>query len=204
MFQSRKTLHTTSDRWVGAGTTTATSAPTIETINLAESKSAVIAAIVDVTSHTSGAFTAAVTDICTKSAHSFVTGIVVQVSNSGGALPTGLSAGTNYYVTRIDGDTFYLATTLANALAGTKIDITGAGSGTHTITPTAFAGGALKLQGTLDDGASWVDVPNETKTITADSTEVWELDVIRYPDYRIYPTLTAGSMTVSAKALPKR
>ena len=61
-------------------------------------------------------------------------GNVVRVSNSGGALPTGLSAGTDYYVIPVSELGLKLATSYANALAGTAIDITGAGSGTQTLT----------------------------------------------------------------------
>lgn len=78
-------------------------------------------------------FTAATTDICTDAAHGFLTGSAVRVSNSGGALPTGLSAATTYYVIKLDADTFKLATSRANAVAGTAIDISGTGSGTQTI-----------------------------------------------------------------------
>ncbi len=73
------------------------------------------------------------TDIMTSSATVPITGIAVTVSNSGGALPTGLSASTNYFIINVSSTTFKLATTLANAFAGTAIDITGAGSGTNTI-----------------------------------------------------------------------
>lgn len=54
-----------------------------------------------------------------------------------GALPTGLSASTTYFVVAIDANTFSLATSEANALAGTKITTSGSQSGTHTL----FAGG---------------------------------------------------------------
>jgi hypothetical protein len=84
-------------------------------------------------------FTAvAATDVCTMASgnHTFVTGDgPFTVSNSGGALPTGLSASTNYYIwlDPDDLDGFKLSTSKDNALAGTTIDITGAGSGTQTI-----------------------------------------------------------------------
>lgn len=41
-----------------------------------------------------------------------------------GTLPTGLSAATTYYAIVVDANTFKLATTQPNALAGTQIDIT--------------------------------------------------------------------------------
>lgn len=53
---------------------------------------------------------------------------------TGGTLPTGLTAGTIYYAINIDATHLQLATTYANALLGTAIDITAAGSGTATVT----------------------------------------------------------------------
>jgi hypothetical protein len=79
-----------------------------------------------------GTFTAATTDICTKVAHGFVTGQKVRVS-SATTLPAGLSAATTYYVIKLTADTFKLATTDANATAGTAIDITDTGTGAHSI-----------------------------------------------------------------------
>jgi len=49
-------------------------------------------------------------------------------------LPAPLATATDYYVIRMSDGTFELATTYANALAGTQINITDAGTGTHTIT----------------------------------------------------------------------
>ena len=49
-------------------------------------------------------------------------------------LPAPLATATDYYVIRISDGTFELATTYANAIAGTQIDITTTGTGTHTIT----------------------------------------------------------------------
>lgn len=79
-----------------------------------------------------GTFTAATTDICTKTAHGFATGDRVRVS-SATTLPAGLSAATTYYVIKLTADTFKLATTDANATAGTAIDITDTGTGAHSI-----------------------------------------------------------------------
>jgi hypothetical protein len=79
-----------------------------------------------------GTFTAATTDICTKVAHGFLTGNKVRVSSTT-TLPAGLSAATTYYVIKLTADTFKLATTDANATAGTAIDITDTGTGTHSI-----------------------------------------------------------------------
>lgn len=83
----------------------------------------------------SQAFTAdAGTDqLLVASTSSLPTGARVRVSNSGGALPAPLAANTTYYAINVDGTHIKLATSLANAKAGTAIDLTSAGSGTHTL-----------------------------------------------------------------------
>lgn len=91
----------------------------------------------------SGTFTAvAATDICTSAAMittANTTGNVVQLTTTG-TLPGGLSPSTNYFVIRVDqlAGTFKLATTIANANAGTAINITDAGTGVHTVTTLAI------------------------------------------------------------------
>lgn len=49
-------------------------------------------------------------------------------------LPAPLATATDYYVIKVTDSTFQLATSYANAIAGTEIDITTTGTGTHTIT----------------------------------------------------------------------
>lgn len=51
-----------------------------------------------------------------------------------GTLPAGLALLTDYWLVRQSATTAKVATSYANALAGTTIDITDAGSGTHTLT----------------------------------------------------------------------
>ena len=56
-----------------------------------------------------------------------------------GSLPSGspgLLTGTDYYVIAVNGDAFQVATSAANALAGTAVTFTNQGSGVHTFTPT--------------------------------------------------------------------
>ncbi len=48
-------------------------------------------------------------------------------------LPAPLALATDYYVIKVTDSTFKVATTYANAIAGTAINITDAGTGTHTI-----------------------------------------------------------------------
>ncbi|CAB4176655.1 Tip attachment protein J [uncultured Caudovirales phage] len=81
-------------------------------------------------------FTAdASTDIITRTTFNARcnTGDRVQVSSTT-TLPAGLSAATNYYYIRVTRLTGKLATSYANAIAGAAINITDAGTGTHTLT----------------------------------------------------------------------
>jgi len=94
------------------------------------------------------------TDVFTATGHGFTQNQGVWVSNSGGALPTAsggnLAASTNYFVILIDANTFKLARTRALAVAGTAIDITGAGTGTHTATP--YSGIGINTANATADG----------------------------------------------------
>lgn len=115
----------------------------------------------------------------------------VTVSNSGGALPAGLSANTVYYVFGASGTTqFKLASTYANADAGTAVDITDAGTGTHTITAvkpgqikhlvTDYGTGyhyALDTNGRVwkNKGNNWFVVSGNTLTSqSANGLAVWK------------------------------
>ncbi len=75
-------------------------------------------------------FTAAATDIITATAHGLLYGQRITVANSGGALPAGLVASTNYYLRDVTTNTFKVSLTPG----GTVVDIGDAGTGTHTLT----------------------------------------------------------------------
>jgi hypothetical protein len=72
---------------------------------------------------------------------------VLRLTNSGGALPAGLSAGVDYYVVNASGKTFQLAATLG----GAPIDVTDTGTGLHYIgeVPRAIRNWMLIAAGTL-------------------------------------------------------
>lgn len=72
------------------------------------------------------------TDIITHTNINLLNYSTVQVSTTT-TLPAGLSAATNYFVIKVTDLTCKLATSYANAVAGTAIDITSTGTGTHTI-----------------------------------------------------------------------
>jgi hypothetical protein len=155
---------------------------------------------VTVTTPSAGTFTAAVTDICAKVGHGMLTGLKVRVSTTT-TLPAGLAAVTDYYVIADTVDTFKLASSLAFALAGTAIDITDTGTGTHTVTPTALAGGVIKMQESVD-GTNWYDISGVTANITA--TGIAKLEgTTKCGQVRPYLTMTAGQLTLVLKANTK-
>lgn len=82
-------------------------------------------------------FTAANTDIATINAHGFQTGDGPFRLTTTTTLPAGLSLATDYWVIVISANTFYFASSFANALAGTRVDVTDAGTGTHTLADVA-------------------------------------------------------------------
>jgi hypothetical protein len=93
-------------------------------------------------------------DTITLSDHGFADDDLVQLTNSGGALPAGLSTLTNYYLIVVDKDTFKLSA----SAGGSAIDLTGQGTGTHSISGVgvSFSGDAMlgKLSVALSEEAS--------------------------------------------------
>jgi hypothetical protein len=64
-------------------------------------------------------------------AHGLYDGATVRFTTSG-ALPTGLAASVDYFVTKVDANSFKLSTTLANQVAGMFITTSGTQSASHT------------------------------------------------------------------------
>lgn len=110
------------------------------------------AALFAVTSPTLGTFTITIAapGVVTLTSHGLSTGDSVYLTTTG-ALPTGLTANTRYWVTKIDANTFKLATSLANALVSTNITTSGSQSGTHTSVLTPYG---------LGDGSTTFNLPN--------------------------------------------
>lgn len=77
----------------------------------------------------------AASDAITVTAHKFVTGERVTYADGGGTQVVGLTDGTDYYVINASANTIKLATTAANALAGTAIAISDGVGAAHTLTP---------------------------------------------------------------------
>lgn len=92
------------------------------------------------------------------------TGNGVQVSTTG-TLPGGLAPATTYYWIRYSDTKGKLATSYANAIAGTAINITSAGSGTHTLTRKSEA--RYTCHGTVSSNTKPGDVLESLKSALA-------------------------------------
>ncbi len=154
------------------------------------------------------------TEEITVVGHNMVTGLKIQLTTSS-ALPTGLSTATDYYVIAIDDDTFQLALSLADAEAGTEIDLTGYGTGTHTIDVQEDLTGTIKLQASnncfkdnvnseLRSDAIWVDIPNCSVSLDGGNDSVfWNVADAHYEAVRIVWTRTAGNGEMSTYIIAK-
>lgn len=99
-------------------------------------------------------------DKITKASHGLSTNDPVYLSNSGGALPAGLSAATKYFVSVSGNDIKFHNTSSDSNAVTNAIDITGGGTGTHTLhstRPTAAGlatqpAGGIKLVGPWNEG----------------------------------------------------
>lgn len=95
--------------------------------------------------------------VVTLASHELQTGERIRLSTTG-ALPTGLTANTDYYVIRVSSDTFNLATTVANAIASTAIATSGTQSGTHSAQFFAYGAG---------DGSTTFNIPDSRGRVDA-------------------------------------
>ena len=89
--------------------------------------------------------------VVTLASHGFQTGDMIYLTTTNAQLPTGLSQNTIYYVINVTTSTFRLATSAANAAAGTAINTSGTQSGTHTLRYCPYG---------LGDGSTTFNVPD--------------------------------------------
>lgn len=85
--------------------------------------------------------------VVTKTSHGFVGGERLRLSTTG-ALPTGLNTSTDYFVEKINANTFYL---LSAKRGGTRVVTTGSQSGTHSYVRSLWG---------LGDGSTTFNLPD--------------------------------------------
>jgi len=128
----------------------------------------------------------------TIAAHGYATGLKVAATTSAASFPTGLST-TDFWVIKVSATLIKLATSASNALAGTAVDITSDGSGTHTLTPAALTGGSYKLQASMDD-VTYFDLA-VTNNVTVTANFIHEKIDPMFNYVRVVWAVTTGQIT---------
>lgn len=126
------------------------------------------------------AATVAISDVITIAATSFTTGLKVALTGSN--LPTGLTA-TDYWVIKLTDNTIKLASSKANALLGTPVNITAvtvdASANTYTLTPAAITGTPSFKWQVSNDGIGWADLNTSSVSMTSYTlgglTSIWDM-----------------------------
>ena len=141
-------------------------------------------------------------------AHGLNEGLKGQLTTTG-TLPTGLSLATDYFIIVVDANTVKFATSLANAQAGTAVNITsqGASASVNTFTATSLAGGTIGLQQSnnydpVTEAGDWAAL-GSTTAITVDAVVALEKDRPTFNWIRVSFQLTAGNISATLYQLVK-
>jgi hypothetical protein len=133
----------------------------------------------------------------TETTHGMLLGLVGRFTTST-TLPTGLSGGTDYWVIPVTANTFRVASSLVNAQAGTFVDISTVGTGTHTFTATTLAISIQPQVSNDPDSVGWVAYGSPT-TATATGDTMYDIPT-DYKWARLSVTVTTGQLTFKAVA----
>lgn len=135
------------------------------------------------------------TDTLTLSEVVFNSGDLAQYTVSGNAIG-GLSAGQSYYVFNISGTSVQLAETATAAAAGSAINLTSLGSGTHYLigetasgVPTLDAAGAVIGFSVTDGGNGYTGAP----AITVGTPDGATSTAVVMPDSSVLNIVVSGS-----------
>ena len=157
---------------------------------------------------TSKTFTYAFANELTCTAHGLNTGDGPFQATTTGTLPTGMATVTNYWMVKVDANTLSIATSLANALAGTVVTISGAGSGTDTLNGNTPLSLVLPLVVTGNTAGAWfaIEVPDvnhqSVTDVTTDPGLAADLTAITAENptgwYGLYTTCNSEAIGVAA------
>ena len=147
--------------------------------------------------------------------HGLLNGVKITELTTTTTLPAGLSTSTVYYAIVVDANTIKFATSQANALAGTAVDITGYGvsGGVHTLSIATALAGSIKLQVDVEPAsgtANWVDISddeilngNASQTYSGEGSIRWVIPEILFRAVRAVVTATSGTVLVEVRAYLK-
>lgn len=133
-------------------------------------------------------------------AHGLSNGNKLALTTSSAA-PGGIPVGT-YFAIYVSASVIKLADTLAHALAGTALEITSSGVGTHTLTAFAAAGGTVKIYWSID-GITYSEVPSgfggATVTLTTSTDYLYTVNNVQASYFKLLYTLTGGTLNSTIK-----
>jgi hypothetical protein len=137
----------------------------------------------------------ATADTLAVGAHGYFTGLKVRLVSASGVYPGGLAASTDYFVIDVSAGVIKLATSEANAVSGTAIDITDTGNVPSVVTTLQYT---LEQPGTIRESElTWFDIPSSSVTTTVDGRTLFtEKNAVPYTYVRLAHTCTGGSVTV--------
>lgn len=149
-----------------------------------------------------------VANTVTIPSHGYTLGLKGQLTTTG-TLPAGLSLATDYFIIVVDANTVKFASSLANAQAGTAVDITnqGASASVNTFTATSIAGATIGLQQSnnydpITLAGDWAAL-GSTTSITVDAVVALEKDRPTFNWIRVAFALTAGHISATLYQLVK-
>src|SRR3990167_4877651 len=130
--------------------------------------------------------------------HGFTTGLKAQLTTSN-TRPTGLELVTDYFMIRVDDDHFKVATTYANAIAGTVKTFSDDGVGNQTWTPVALAGDLALETSFVDDPGSgdWNTIPSSSQATSVSNPLYWHTAPYMGAWVGAVYTQTAGTGTMT-------
>jgi len=138
-------------------------------------------------------------DTITIPGHGFLQGELIQYDSQGQTAIAGLTTATPYYIIFVNGDNIKLATTPENAVAGTAVNLTAAGVGTHKITSLSKTPDGTYEIATVPSATSFTatargTVPTIVKTFNPRSTVDPNLETFKIPSHGF---LTGTAVTYS-------
>lgn len=141
--------------------------------------------------------------------HGLTTGVKFTLTTTG-TLPAGLATATPYYAIVVSSSLIKFASSQANALAGTAVDITdyGTSAAVHTLVIDTTIAGSVKLQKSDEPGTDeyphvWFDVGSSSQNFSGSTTLNWGITDIGYRALRAVVTVTSGTVTVRVRVNAK-
>lgn len=183
--------------WTAAGVVTATATSVGTASNYAlTSSSPAIATAAGLTNGSASDISLS-GDSITLASHNISTAFPMYWTTVTGTTPTGLTNGTTYYAIKVDANTIKLASSSANARAGTAVDITAVGGrSTFTLTPTAFAGTwTLYWQGS-NDNLNWFTLDTSSITYSVPTSLLWAGPIYYRYVRPVFGAGTGGGMNI--------